>query len=85
MFVIMYQCVSNIDTVKSAVLCGSVTYISWSVDFAYNIVMDLNYFYTLKMALAWGICAPSGTCSSCVKYWFLCIFRLKNAKTKESV
>ena len=39
MFVIMYQCVSNTDTVKSTVLCGSVTYISWSVDFAYKITL----------------------------------------------
>ena len=32
------------------------------------------------MAPAGGIRALLGTCSSCIKYWFLCIFRLKNAK-----
>ena len=37
------------------------------------------------MAPAGGIHAPPGTCSSCIKYWFMCNFRLKNAKTKESV
>ena len=37
------------------------------------------------MASASGILAPLGICSSCITYWFLCIFRLKNAKTNKSV
>ena len=38
-----------------------------------------------KIPPAGGIRAQKGTCSSCIKYWFLCIFRLKNAKTKENI
>ena len=48
-------------------------------------MIDLIYFYALKIAPGGGIRAPPGTSSSCIKYWFLCIFTLKNAKTKESV
>ena len=42
----------------------------------------LNFANVLNFP-AGGIRAPLGTCSSCIKYWFLFTFRRKNAKTKE--
>ena len=40
---------------------------------------DNAIYMFFEMSIEKGI-----TCS-CIKYWFLCIFRLKNAKTKESI
>ena len=41
-------------------ICGSVTYISWSIDFALYFVIDLNYFYILRNGASRGYSCPSG-------------------------
>ena len=50
--------------IKIDLICGSVTYISWSIDFALHLVIDLNYFIFSEMAPVGGIRVPPGTCSS---------------------
>ena len=39
-------------------MCGSITYISWSIDFALYLVIDLNYFYILRNGTGRGYSCP---------------------------